>query len=185
MIAQASVIALDILLFVTLIYLAALMRKLKSFQSHKADMRAIVDDVITATESARTAVDKLKFSVAESHTVMAQHFDEARKVELAIESRIAEASKLLSDLHMIKSGTAIAEKRRPAEPMARASAHHDSESRMDRTETASRSDMRSHASFLATHRVVEDESGEEDISRRLASISDAVKSLRSKVAQSL
>ncbi len=185
MIAQASIIALDILLVVTVIYLAALMRKLKSFQSHKKDMRVIVDDVITATESARTAVDKLKLSVADSYTVMAQHFDEARKVELAIESRIAEASKLLSELQMIKSGLASAEKRKPVESSVLPQVDHDRDPRPIHIDPASRPDVRSHAAFLASHRIVDEESGEDDISRRLASISDAVKTLRSKVAQSL
>lgn len=184
MIAQASIIALDILLFVTLIYLFVLMRKLKSFQSHKADMRGIVDDVITATESARNAVDKLKLSVSDSNILMTQHFDEARKVELAIEARIAEASKLLADLRAVEAATARVGTQKAAEPVLRASGEARPEPYLNGSGGVSRTDSRPHTSSLATRRLVDDDVGDDEISQRLASISDAVKNLRSKVAQS-
>lgn len=181
MLAQFSVIALDILLFATLVYLVALMRKLKILHAHRDDMRSIISDVILATEASRDAITKLRSSVIESQNSMANYFEDARNIQSEFDQRMAGAKKMVAELETLQKPV-------PAEPSSRQPGDGNGSKRLDASPRRDLAERDGHGSGtvsdLLTDRSDEREYAdpqEREIQRRLASLHHSVNSLRSKI----
>lgn len=181
MIAQFSIFVLDFLLAATLVYLIVLMRKLKAFQAYKTEMTAIVDHVMTATDAARDSISKLKTSVIESQSSMAQSVDDARQIEKSLASLILDARLAHADLDLdrLKSGA--------RQPVDRRS--YDDRSNRDRDHAKTQAHHADDAMFQNRRGEGDDrekkapgQSLDRDIETRIASLNDAVAKLRGRVA---
>lgn len=181
MLAQFSVIALDILLLATLVYLFVLMRKLKVLSSHRDDMRTIISDVIVATESSRDAVARLKSSVIESQNSMVKYFEDARQIQSEFDKRIADANRILAEIDMVQSKIKEID-------LTSLSRIENKPSRLSHVAQVEKSETYRHAAPdpsgmdrgkpFARHSS-EGENG--DLQRRLATIHESVNHLRSKI----
>lgn len=173
MMAQISVIVLDVLLAATLVYLTVLMQRLKALRTYKNDMKSVVNDVILATESARDAVSKLKGAVVESQTSLAQHVEDARKIESTIELKLSEAQRIMQALDKSLAGPEI---KRELEKGAL------SQRIASRSESV-RPDVIPATRIASPHQAPPtQEVFDPEMSERLITLSEAVSNLRAKIA---
>lgn len=107
-----------VLLVVTIIYCAVLNRRLKRLRADESDLRAVITELVTATEIAERAIGGLKEAAVECDRSLVERMREAEHFSMELSEEITDGRKLLQRIKQI----AIAAKKPDDRPAAVAQA---------------------------------------------------------------
>jgi hypothetical protein len=103
-----------VLLVVTIIYCAVLNRRLKRLRADESDLRAVITELVTATEIAERAIGGLKEAAVECDRSLVERMREAEHFSMELSEEITDGRKLLQRIKQI----AIAAKKPDDRPAA-------------------------------------------------------------------
>jgi hypothetical protein len=110
-----------LLLLLTLGYCIVLNSRLKRLRSDEQALRAMIAELVGATETAERAIGGLKLTVQESDRTLGERLRTAERLTAALEQRIATGERLLGGVSGL-SGVATALQARPEAPLPDAKA---------------------------------------------------------------
>lgn len=89
------------LLVVTIVYCALLNRRLKRLRADESDLRAVITELVTATEIAERAIGGLKEAAVECDRSLVTRMREAEHFSMELNNEVTEGRKLLDRIKQI------------------------------------------------------------------------------------
>jgi hypothetical protein len=90
-----------VLLIVTIIYCSVLNRRLGRLRADESDLRAVIGELVTATEIAERAIGSLKETAVDCDRSLSTRMREAEHFSLQLAGEVAEGRKLLARIKQI------------------------------------------------------------------------------------
>lgn len=106
------------LLVVTIIYCSLLNRRLKRLRADESDLRAVITELVTATEIAERAIGGLKDAAVECDRSLVERMREAEHFSMELSEEITDGRKLLLRIKQIANAVKKPDDRPFAEPVA-------------------------------------------------------------------
>lgn len=106
------------LLVVTIIYCALLNRRLKRLRADESDLRAVITELVTATEIAERAIGGLKEAAVECDRSLVERMREAEHFSVQLAEEVTEGRKLLTRIKQIACAVKKPDTRPAAEEVA-------------------------------------------------------------------
>ena len=95
------------MLFLTFAYCMIIDRRLRAFKSQEGALKAVVDELATATENAREATSHLRISLDEVQRSHWENIDAARTINSKLSDKIDAAEAMLARIERNSVGTTL------------------------------------------------------------------------------